>query len=486
MKTLGNRIDIYCGQRLNVSENRDPKTRCMELFSQAVSLLPVTAGTEVRFLEWPATQSSSLREQGLIALACAVDLMRGVNPSAKLYALGKKMASFIIHCFRHLNILVIFPCTRSSSSTVRPLDTVDIRLYCLCKQPDTGYHKMIHCESCKDWFHSECIELPMSHPAWQVLDHPWTCEQCDKKSGFVQKKKLSTSRVVPHTDEQMMTPPFPLFQQGGKLTKSRICLQNTCSIDTCLMPFHAVNIELNGSLERHFKAHANLSVRALGEVLLLARLGRLTEAKYYWLCYIKIVPVNGVLDSWGDLHANFFSHFEETLVTKVRSTCTASQCPDFEHESLDRGISFNRHISDMFDGSLDAALKKWLEPYADVCANFFTDTTETKPVCNLTRSCDGLRAYMHRELVGECPPFLSLPVGDLHAFSDNFPERVILFRKAFTFIGTVHYWPGHFVGSFVFQGSRWYYNSLANKLFASAWKERATVALYLDADLLST
>ncbi|KAI0629133.1 hypothetical protein C8Q77DRAFT_307225 [Trametes polyzona] len=58
--------------------------------------------------------------------------------------------------------------TRKSSKT-----------YCVCKKPDDG-SPMIHCSSCKDWFHFRCVELSEQDAEEIQL---YICPSCHQKTG---------------------------------------------------------------------------------------------------------------------------------------------------------------------------------------------------------------------------------------------------------------------------------------------------------------
>ena len=34
-----------------------------------------------------------------------------------------------------------------------------MKLYCLCKLPHDGERPMLQCDSCRDWFHWDCVGL---------------------------------------------------------------------------------------------------------------------------------------------------------------------------------------------------------------------------------------------------------------------------------------------------------------------------------------
>ncbi|KAI0644219.1 hypothetical protein C8Q79DRAFT_974759 [Trametes meyenii] len=54
-----------------------------------------------------------------------------------------------------------------------------LKTYCICKKPDDG-SPMIHCASCKDWFHFRCVELS-DRDAEEI--QLYICPSCHQKTG---------------------------------------------------------------------------------------------------------------------------------------------------------------------------------------------------------------------------------------------------------------------------------------------------------------
>ncbi|KAI1793537.1 hypothetical protein LXA43DRAFT_1001195 [Ganoderma leucocontextum] len=53
------------------------------------------------------------------------------------------------------------------------------KTYCLCKNADDG-SPMIHCSSCKDWYHFRCIDLS-ERDAEEI--QAYVCSSCHEKTG---------------------------------------------------------------------------------------------------------------------------------------------------------------------------------------------------------------------------------------------------------------------------------------------------------------
>ncbi|XP_075468690.1 uncharacterized protein LOC142501947 [Ascaphus truei] len=480
VKTSGaNTISLYCGKKLDVADSDKPGNRFMSLYSRAASLLtfPESPASCIEFIAWPTTESNCPREQALIAVACAVDLCRGADPSSKVYNLGQKFSEYAIQCFRNLHFM-IFPSSKNFER-ISQHSSVRVALYCVCKQPDTGLLKMINCHMCDDWYHPECTDVPPTYdPVWVDLNYPWVCKFCSDEPAA--QKLNNPVPCCPTLDLQ-------LFPQGGIFTAdgNTVVMQNTCSIDACITPFHVLNIDSSMALQRYFLSHAHKSVEKMGEVLSLSIFGRFSEAKMCWLNHIGKKPAGNVIDVWGDLDNNFTLFFQDLVLTKVCSICTNSECKFFESENIEKGIAFNRLVTNSFQGTLENAVQQWAEPYSSDCRYFFPElSTCGDTIVDLTGSCPGIRSYSHREIISEIPPFLILQTGDLCSLEDFLPEHLEFFGTKFDFVGTVHHRTNHFLSSVVFKGSRLYYDNQSKTLFKTPWKERASIAFYLKSDIL--
>ena len=68
---------------------------------------------------------------------------------------------------------------RRRTSVVRPIEPkfnhLGEQLYCECHEPDDEEF-MIECDTCKDWFHGECVQL--SESEGEKLEN-YVCEACE-------------------------------------------------------------------------------------------------------------------------------------------------------------------------------------------------------------------------------------------------------------------------------------------------------------------
>ena len=60
-------------------------------------------------------------------------------------------------------------------------------IYCKCRRP--GYGEMIECESCKEWFHYECVNMKVGNEPKE-----WYCEDCIRKLKKSEKAEKTKRR----------------------------------------------------------------------------------------------------------------------------------------------------------------------------------------------------------------------------------------------------------------------------------------------------
>ena len=71
--------------------------------------------------------------------------------------------------------------SNSKSLPERVVKALSVELHCICRLPDlleSIYGDMAHCDACKNWFHADCLAIPVevfSDPTMQ-----WFCINCVK------------------------------------------------------------------------------------------------------------------------------------------------------------------------------------------------------------------------------------------------------------------------------------------------------------------
>ena len=111
---------------------------------------------------------------GLHAIAMAVDLCSDLDPFAIDY-MTDEMRNHLCHCFEE-GIILQFP-SKIIQRESRVLRTVDIELYCVCRQPEHG--QMACCDEFDTWYHPGCIFILENVLNDESDLVPWRCPSCE-------------------------------------------------------------------------------------------------------------------------------------------------------------------------------------------------------------------------------------------------------------------------------------------------------------------
>ncbi|KAI0666802.1 hypothetical protein C8Q78DRAFT_994559 [Trametes maxima] len=87
-----------------------------------------------------------------------------------------------------------------------------LKTYCICKKPDDG-SPMIHCASCKDWFHFRCVELSDKDAEEIQL---YICPSCHQKTGSRTIKEWEGPEALKEFTSQGVSIKTPSSSAGKK------------------------------------------------------------------------------------------------------------------------------------------------------------------------------------------------------------------------------------------------------------------------------
>ena len=121
---------------------------------------------------------TSLDLCGLFTIAMAYDLCVGKDPCFMIYD-ESLMRAHLEQCFE-LERLSCFP--RASGRLCKKMIYKEI-VYCICRYPDVQiterFGHMVECDSCKQWYHQDCLEIPDSIFNKKCKSKKWTCSRCE-------------------------------------------------------------------------------------------------------------------------------------------------------------------------------------------------------------------------------------------------------------------------------------------------------------------
>lgn len=121
----------------------------------------------------PVQQQTGTLDCGLFAIAFAVELCNGEDPS-KMVFIQEKMRDHLLTCLEKRKF-DLFPKKRHRSKkiTVSCLVTT-YNIHCFCRYPETYDKKMVECCQCKEWYHFSCIGITSS----KDVQGNWNCSKC--------------------------------------------------------------------------------------------------------------------------------------------------------------------------------------------------------------------------------------------------------------------------------------------------------------------
>ena len=155
----------------NIIEYYDSLFTNMSLSTKAIitKLLRPNESITIRMIN--VAKQIGTTECGLYAIAYCISLANGQDPCKVVYD-QREMREHMISCFENKK-LTSFPISKKRRLTTTHASIVTITICPICKETDTG-SLMVFCESCKQWFHKECV------PPFDENDDDcnWMCPGC--------------------------------------------------------------------------------------------------------------------------------------------------------------------------------------------------------------------------------------------------------------------------------------------------------------------
>ena len=122
---------------------------------------------------------------GVLCLAMAYDICLKQAPCVARYN-SKLIREHLEQCLQN-GSLSSFPLLGRLSSTITYKYQKDVELFCVCYLPDIEGQEgnvddgpMAECESCENWFHKHCLEIP--EEVFNVEGTSWICQQCTQNN----------------------------------------------------------------------------------------------------------------------------------------------------------------------------------------------------------------------------------------------------------------------------------------------------------------
>ena len=141
---------------VNVYDNLTKKRLPKKTVRLIASLLFSAASTlEMRMMDI-ARQSNGF-DCGVLAIAYAFDICSGLDPCSVSFH-SNNIQQHLLTCLEQCQ-LSQFPVLQERKCTpVKSTETVE--LFCTCRMPEERGDVMAECESCHEWYHRHCMDIP--------------------------------------------------------------------------------------------------------------------------------------------------------------------------------------------------------------------------------------------------------------------------------------------------------------------------------------
>ena len=149
---------------------------------RTISRLIVTSSPQLTLKMIEVDRQKNSDDCGVLAVAIAFDLLSASTPCIAAYDI-KRNRAHLIECLARSKFSPFPVIGERSTSDISCLDVIELDLHCVCRLPELPGDKMAECESCKQWFHSHCVDIPNSVFNSEA-DVRWLCRDCQSVSVF--------------------------------------------------------------------------------------------------------------------------------------------------------------------------------------------------------------------------------------------------------------------------------------------------------------
>ena len=112
-------------------------------------------------------------ECGLYAIAYMTALAHGQDPTMIVFD-QNSLRRHLGECFENGHIKP-FPLIKNRRTKERVKREKTISIYCICRLPESENSPMVQCDTCKQWYHFECLNISTDTITEECN---WSCQKC--------------------------------------------------------------------------------------------------------------------------------------------------------------------------------------------------------------------------------------------------------------------------------------------------------------------
>ena len=162
---------------------------------------------------------------------------------------------------------------------------VDVKVYCICRQPERHLSSMIGCDFCEEWYHGSCINLKKDDIT-KLEKRKWKCPNCEKipdsqteKPKNVAVKSKKTKKVISVIEDFLQCPNCDFSTDADFLLKehqktdhslsSSAVVKKTDLNYNCVIPNCAYRFGTVCDLKKHVSDYHEKSEEEMEEIFFI-------------------------------------------------------------------------------------------------------------------------------------------------------------------------------------------------------------------------
>ena len=119
------------------------------------------------------TRQSNGSDCGVLPIAYAFDICSGLDPCSVSFH-SNNIRQHLLTCLEQCQLSRFPVLQERKCAPVKSTETVE--LFCTCRMPEERGDVMAKCESCHEWYHRHCMDIPSE--VFGPSDVQWKCKAC--------------------------------------------------------------------------------------------------------------------------------------------------------------------------------------------------------------------------------------------------------------------------------------------------------------------
>ena len=150
-----------------------PKKRLPKKTIRLIASLLFSAASTLERRTMDVARQSNGSDCGVLAIAYAFDICSGLDPCSVSFD-SNNIRQHLLTCLEQCQLSRFPVLQERKCAPVKSTETVE--LFCTCRMPEERGDVMAECESCHEWYHRHCMDIPSE--VFGPSDVQWQCKAC--------------------------------------------------------------------------------------------------------------------------------------------------------------------------------------------------------------------------------------------------------------------------------------------------------------------